>query len=52
MKDIETLCQLFLLGYDAFLFIDKTHALHPLHMPGVKEDKQSFQRLFLPDYSS
>jgi erythromycin esterase len=25
--------------YDAFLYIDKTHALHPLHMPEVKEDK-------------
>jgi erythromycin esterase len=26
--------------YDAFLFVDKTHALHPLHMPEVKEDKE------------
>jgi erythromycin esterase len=25
--------------YDALLFIDNTHALHPLHMPEVKEDK-------------
>jgi erythromycin esterase-like protein len=25
--------------YDAFLYIDETHALHPLHMPEVKEDK-------------
>ncbi len=25
--------------YDAFLHIDKTHALHPLHMPEVKEDE-------------
>jgi erythromycin esterase len=25
--------------YDAFLYIDKTHALHPLHMPDVKEDE-------------
>jgi erythromycin esterase-like protein len=25
--------------YDAFLYIDKTHALHPLHMPEVKEDE-------------
>ena len=24
--------------YDAFLYIDNTHALHPLHMPEVKED--------------
>ena len=24
--------------YDAFLYIDSTHALHPLHMPEVKED--------------
>jgi erythromycin esterase len=26
--------------YDAFLFVEKTHALHPLHMPEVKEDKE------------
>ena len=25
--------------YDAFRYIDKTHALHLLHMPEVKEDK-------------
>jgi erythromycin esterase-like protein len=25
--------------YNAFLFIDKTNALHPLHMPEVKEDE-------------
>jgi erythromycin esterase len=25
--------------YDAFPYIDKTHALHPLHMPEVKEDE-------------
>jgi hypothetical protein len=25
--------------YDAFLYIDETHALHPLHMPETKEDK-------------
>lgn len=25
--------------YDAFLHIDETHALHPLHMPEVKEDE-------------
>jgi erythromycin esterase len=25
--------------YDAFLHIDKTHAVHPLHMPEVKEDE-------------
>jgi erythromycin esterase len=25
--------------YDALLYIDNTHALHPLHMPEVKEDK-------------
>jgi erythromycin esterase len=25
--------------YDAFLHIDRTHALHPLHMPEVKEDE-------------
>jgi erythromycin esterase-like protein len=25
--------------YDAFLYIDNTHALHPLHMPEVKEDE-------------
>jgi erythromycin esterase len=24
--------------YDAFLYIDSTHALHPLHMPEIKED--------------
>jgi erythromycin esterase len=24
--------------YDAFLHIDKTHALHPLHMPEISED--------------
>jgi erythromycin esterase len=24
--------------YDAFLYIDETHALHPLHMPETKED--------------
>ena len=26
--------------YDAFLYIDETHALHPLHMPEVKEEQQ------------
>jgi erythromycin esterase-like protein len=26
--------------YDGFLYIDETHALHPLHMPEVKEDKE------------
>jgi erythromycin esterase len=26
--------------YDAFLYIDETHALHPLHMPEVKEEEQ------------
>jgi hypothetical protein len=25
--------------YDVFLYIDKTHTLHPLHMPKVKEDE-------------
>jgi hypothetical protein len=25
--------------YDAFLHIDKTRALHPLHMPEIKEDE-------------
>ena len=25
--------------YDVFLYIDKTHALHSLHMPEVKEDE-------------
>jgi erythromycin esterase len=25
--------------YDAFLYIDKTHALHPLHMPEVKDEE-------------
>jgi len=25
--------------YDAFLHIDKTCALHPLHMPEIKEDE-------------
>jgi erythromycin esterase len=25
--------------YDALLYIDNTRALHPLHMPEVKEDK-------------
>jgi erythromycin esterase len=25
--------------YNAFIYIDKTHALHPLHMPEVKEDE-------------
>jgi erythromycin esterase len=26
--------------YDAFLFIDETHALHPLHMPPVSPDEE------------
>jgi erythromycin esterase len=26
--------------YDAFLYIDETHALHPLHMPEAKEQQQ------------
>ena len=25
------------LRYDAFLFIDETHALHPLHMPTIDD---------------
>jgi erythromycin esterase-like protein len=26
--------------YDAFLYIDETHALHPLHMPEIQDDKE------------
>jgi erythromycin esterase len=33
--------------YDAFLHMDKTHALHPLHMAEVK--KKIFLRLSLVD---
>jgi hypothetical protein len=25
--------------YDSFLHIDKTHALHPLHIPEIKESE-------------
>jgi erythromycin esterase len=25
--------------YDAFLYIDETHALHPLHVPEVKDEE-------------
>ena len=32
--------------YDAFLYIDKTHALHPLHMPETKEDKEDLPETF------
>jgi erythromycin esterase-like protein len=24
--------------YDSFLYVDKTHGLHPLHMPEVKDE--------------
>jgi hypothetical protein len=24
--------------YDSFLYLDRTHALHPLHMPEVKDN--------------
>jgi erythromycin esterase len=24
--------------YDSFLYLDKTHGLHPLHMPEVKDE--------------
>ena len=33
--------------YDAFLFIDETHALHPLHMQTIKDE--IFLKLFLLD---
>jgi hypothetical protein len=26
--------------YDAFIYIDETHALHPLHMPEVEDKKE------------
>jgi hypothetical protein len=29
--------------YDAFLYIDETQALHPLHMPEIKEDKEDLR---------
>jgi|SRR5215208_1066262 erythromycin esterase len=32
--------------YDAFLHIDETHALHPLHMPETKEDNDKDLRDF------
>ena len=32
--------------YDAFVYIDETHALHPLHMPEVKEDKEELPETF------
>src|SRR5215210_7969267 len=32
------------LRYDAFLFIDETHALHPLHMPTI--DDKDFPATF------
>jgi erythromycin esterase len=32
--------------YDAFLHIDETHALHPLHMPETKEDKEDLKETF------
>jgi erythromycin esterase len=32
--------------YDAFLYIDETHALHPLHMPETKEDKEDLPETF------
>jgi erythromycin esterase-like protein len=32
------------LRYDAFLFIDETHALHPLHMPTI--DDEDFPETF------
>jgi erythromycin esterase len=32
------------LSYDAFLFIDETHALHPLHMQTIK--RKIFLKLF------
>jgi hypothetical protein len=32
--------------YDAFLHIDETHALHPLHMPETKEDKEDLHETF------
>jgi hypothetical protein len=36
MKDMEIMYQPFL---QKDLYIDETHALHPLHMPETKEDK-------------
>jgi erythromycin esterase-like protein len=32
--------------YDAFLHIDETHALHPLHMPETKEDEKELPETF------
>jgi erythromycin esterase len=33
--------------YDAFLYIDETHALHPLHiLSEVKEDKEELPETF------
>lgn len=32
--------------YDAFVYIDETHALHPLYMPEVKEDKEELPETF------
>jgi erythromycin esterase-like protein len=32
--------------YDAFVYIDETHALHPLHMPQVKVDKEEIPETF------
>ena len=30
---------------DVFLYIDETHALHPLHMPEVEEEEQQDKEL-------
>jgi len=32
--------------YNAFVYIDETHALYPLHMPEVKEDKEELPETF------
>jgi hypothetical protein len=29
------------LRYDVFLFIDETHAIHPLHMPNIDDTRFS-----------
>jgi erythromycin esterase len=37
--------------YDAFIYLDKSNAIYPLHMPTESgEVKETFKRLFLQDY--
>ena len=39
MKNMEiTFLLIYTLRYDAFLFIDETHALHPLHMQTINDE--------------